>query len=425
MSGSVTARERPLTTIQKIMSRSSGQEEVPVGSVVVCDIDRVVLIDLQFRAFNSWRTPVRIADPDRVAVVLDHAVPAPSIADANAHQEARAFVERFGVTDFFDAGNHGICHQIIAEQGLARPGQMLVCADSHTCAGGAFNCAARGLGPLEILQVLCTGKTWFVVPETVRYSLTGQLGFGVSAKDLFLHLAANHGDQNENRAIEFDGPGVSALAMHDRRVVATQGIELLADFTLFPYDHVTRDALPDESCTDGALWSDAGADVAFEVPLDLDRVVPYIGLPDRVISNAVPVGDVGKVPVGRCFIGSCANGQLEDLAEAARVLQGKRVSDSCHLVVTPASQRVYSQALSLGYVQALVDAGAIVTNPACGACFGYDLGVLGDDEVCITASTRNFRGRMGSSTAQIFMGSPATVAASALTGCITDPRELA
>ena len=244
----------PLTMIQKIMARASGQSDAPTGSVVVCEIDRVVLIDLQFRAFNSWRMPVRIADPARVAVILDHAVPAPSIADANAHEEARTFARAFGVSDFFDVGQHGICHQVIAEQGLARPGEMLVCADSHTCAGGAFNCAARGLGPLEILQVLCTGKTWFVVPETVRYTLTGSLGDDTSAKDLFLYLAAVHGEHNENRAIEFAGPGVATLAMHDRRVLATQGIELLAEFTLFPYDDITNRYLP----TDGRVQRGGG-----------------------------------------------------------------------------------------------------------------------------------------------------------------------
>jgi 3-isopropylmalate/(R)-2-methylmalate dehydratase large subunit len=408
--------------IQKIMARASGQADAPTGSVVVCEIDRVVLIDLQFRSFNSWRMPVRIADPARVAVILDHAVPAPSIADANAHEEARTFARTFGVSDFFDIGQHGICHQVIAEQGLARPGEMLVCADSHTCAGGAFNCAARGLGPLEILQVLCTGKTWFVVPETVRYTLTGSLGEDTSAKDLFLYLAAVHGEHSENRAIEFAGPGVGTLAMHDRRVLATQGIELLAEFTLFPYDDSTNRYLPADRRVDAGVESDPDAEVAFTAAVDLGEVVPHIGLPDGVVANAVPVTEVGTVPVTRCFIGSCANGQLEDLADAARILKGRTVSPGCQLVVTPASQRVFSQALSLGYVQALVDAGAVVTNPACGACFGYDLGVLGDNEVCLTASTRNFKGRMGSAQAQIFMASPATVAASALTGCITDPR---
>jgi 3-isopropylmalate/(R)-2-methylmalate dehydratase large subunit len=414
----------PRTTIQKMLARSSGGGNVAPGSMVVCEVDRVVLIDMQFRSFNSWGWPTRITAADRVAVILDHAVPPPTIEDANAHQQARKFVKEFQIPNFFDVGDHGICHQVIAEQGLARPGEVLVCADSHTCSGGAFNCAARGLGALDVLQVLCTGKTWFIVPETVRYELHGSMGDGTSAKDLFLFMGAKFGALNENRVIEFDGPGVASMPIHERRVLATQGIELFAEFTLFPYDEVTRVALGGNDELSQPLWSDPDADFALETTVDLDEVEPYVGLPDRIVSNAVPVAGAEPVQVDRCFIGSCANGQLEDLAVAAAVVQGRRIANSCRLVVTPASQRVYRDALALGYLQTLVEAGAVVTNPACGACFGYDLGVLGDNEVCLTASTRNFKGRMGSPSARIYMASPATVASSALTGRLTDPRDL-
>src|SRR6185437_7283730 len=288
------------TAIEKIMSRASGSARVPPGDVVVCAIDMTVLIDFQFRAFNQWSRPLRISDPAKVAVILDHGAPAPSIGDANAHAEARAFVAEFGIPNFFDIGHHGICHQVVAEQGLARPGGMLVCADSHTCSGGAFNCAARGLGPMEVLQVLCTGQTWFVVPETVRVELTGRLPVGVTAKDAFLHLAGRYAHATANRAIEFDGPALAGLDMHDRRVLATHGIELLAEFALFPCDDVTTAALAVADGPVDPLWSDAEAPVADRIQVALDDVEPFVGLPGGVVDNSVPLADVGEVTVQQC-----------------------------------------------------------------------------------------------------------------------------
>lgn len=415
----------PSTTIEKILARTAGRESVRPGDIVVCDVGRVVLIDLQFREFNGWERPLRIADPDRVSIIFDHAVPAPSIADANAGREARAFAAQFGITDFADVGSHGICHQVIAERGLARPGEVLVCADSHTCAGGAFNCAARGLGPLEVMQILCTGQTWFVVPETVRYELVGELAPWVSAKDVFLHLATTFGPVAENRAIEFSGSGLATLPMHARRTLATQGIELFAEFTLFPVDAVAEAVLTDLGIEDpDATWSDPGAPAAFEATVDLGGLEPYVSRPDHVVDNALPVSRLERTEIQQCFIGSCANGQIEDLEVAATVLEGHRVAPGVRLIITPASQGVALEAAKRGYLQTFLEAGAVVTNPACGACFGYDLGVVGDDEVCLTASTRNFRGRMGSSKAQVLLASPATVAASAVAGRVVDPREV-
>ena len=381
---------------------------------------------MQFRSFNGWRRPVRIADPSRVAVILDHAVPAPSVADANAAVEARAFVEQFGIDCFIDVGAHGICHQVIAERGLARPGEMLVSADSHTCAAGAFGTAARGLGATEVLQVLCTGATWVVVPETLRIGLHGALDDMVSGKDLFLHLAGSHGGAAENRALEFVGDGIATLPFNDRRTIATQAAELVADYALFPCDDVTRDVLARAGVeATGAVTGDDDAVYAGRVDVELGAVAPMVGLPDHVVDNTVPVATAAGERIDQCFIGSCANGQIEDLEIAAAVVKGRRVAAGTRMIVTPGSQQVYLEAVRRGYVETLVDAGAVVTSSACGACFGYDFGVMGDGEVCLTASTRNFRGRMGSPTARIFMASPATVAASALTGVITDPREAA
>jgi 3-isopropylmalate/(R)-2-methylmalate dehydratase large subunit len=415
----------PRTAIEKLLGRAAGRPDARSGEFVTCTVDRVVLIDFQFRSFNSWQRPYKIADPARVSIVLDHAVPAPSVADANANTEARLFAQQFGIESFADVGSHGICHQIIAERGLARPGEVLVCADSHTCAGGAFNCAARGLGPLEVLQVLCTGETWFVIPETVRYHLVGTLGSGVSAKDVFLHIAATYGAVAENKAIEFDGPGLLGLPLSARRTLATQGVELFAEFTLMPADDVVTEALiAADAPSRNGVWADIDAAYAFSTTIDLGAIEPYVSYPHQLVSNAVPVSAFPDKKVDQCFIGSCANGQLDDLEAAATVLRGRKVAPGVRLIITPASQAVALDAVRRGFVETFLDAGAVVTNATCGACFGYHMGLVGDGEVCLTASTRNFRGRMGSAEAEVLMASPATVAASAVAGHVIDPREL-
>jgi 3-isopropylmalate/(R)-2-methylmalate dehydratase large subunit len=412
-----------MTMIEKVLARAANQDHVEVGEFVVCEVDMTVLIDLQFA--TMWAAPTRIADPDRLAVIMDHAVPAPSVSDADGGVRARAFVEEFGVKRFFDVGRHGICHQVIAENGLARPGEVLTCTDSHTCAAGAYNTAARGLGPVEVYSIMCTGKTWFQVAPTIRYELIGEKPDVVSGKDIFLHIAGVYGDAT-NHNLEFGGPGLRSVPMNDRRTIATQGAEVSADFTTFPVDDLCRDFL--DQRTDRpfeAADPDPDASYAARREVDLSALEPYIARPGRVADNAVPVSQIDQRKVDQCFIGSCANGQLEDLRIAADVLRGRTVAAGVRLIVTPASQAVYNQAVKAGYVETLSDAGAIVTNSTCGACFGYHMGLLGAGEVCITASTRNFKGRMGSPDAEIYMASPRTVAAAAIAGQIVDPRELA
>jgi 3-isopropylmalate/(R)-2-methylmalate dehydratase large subunit len=411
-----------MTIIEKILARAAGREHVDVGEFVVCEVDMTVLIDLQFATL--WASPTRIADPDRLAVIMDHAVPAPSVSDADGGVRARAFVEQHGVKRFFDVGRHGICHQVIAENGLARPGEVLTCTDSHTCAGGAYNTAARGLGPAEVYSIMCTGKTWFQVAPTYRYELVGTKPEVVTGKDIFLHIAGAYGDAT-NHNLEFGGPGLASVPMNDRRTIATQGAEISADFTTFPADDVCRAFLnarserPNEPAD-----PDPGASYAAVRAVDLSTLEPYVARPGGVAHNAVPISEIEERPVNQCFIGSCANGQLEDLRIAAEILRGQKVADGVRLIVTPASQAVYTAAIKAGYVEAIAESGAIVTNSTCGACFGYHMGVLGAGEVCLTASTRNFKGRMGSPDAEIYMASPYTVAASAIAGHVIDPRKV-
>ena len=323
-----------MTIIERIFARKAGLDSVSPGDTVVVDVDMTVLIDLQFA--TMWIQPNRIHDPDKLAVVMDHAVPAP----------------------------------------------------------------------------------------TIRYQLDGVKPNTVSGKDIFLHIANEYGDA-ANLNLEFGGPGLAGIPMHDRRTIATQGAEISADFSTFEADDVLTNFLGDTGVagyTSAAPDPDASYhDVRH---IDLATLEPYVARPGTVSRNGLPVSQLGTQKVDQAFIGSCANGQLEDLEIAARVLRGKTVAPGVRLLITPASQAVYREAMRLGYLQDLADAGAVITNSTCGACFGYHMGVIGPGEVCITSSTRNFTGRMGSSEAEIFMASPATVAASAITGYITDPRNM-
>jgi 3-isopropylmalate/(R)-2-methylmalate dehydratase large subunit len=412
-----------MTMVQKILARAAGRDDVDVDEFVVCEVDMTVLIDLQFATL--WASPTRIADPDRLAVVMDHAVPAPSVPDADGGVRARAFVEEHGIERFFDVGRHGICHQVIAENGLARPGEILTCTDSHTCAAGAYNTAARGLGPVEVYSIMCTGKTWFQVAPTLRYELINEKPEVVAGKDIFLHIAAEYGNA-PNHNLEFGGPGLASVPMNDRRTIATQGAEISADFTTFPVDELCRSFLDERGATDYQP-ADPDPDARYEDvrEVSLSELEPYVARPGAVAHNAVPVSAIEERKVDQCFIGSCANGQIEDLRIAAEMLRGQKVAPGVRLIVTPASQAVYTEALRQGYVEAIAESGAIVTNSTCGACFGYHMGVLGAGEVCLTASTRNFKGRMGSADAEIYMASPHTVAAAAIAGHIIDPRKVA
>ena len=411
-----------MTIIEKILARKAGLESVSVGDTVVVDVDMTVLIDLQFA--TMWIAPNRIYDPDKLAVIMDHAVPAPTIKDAAGGGHARKFVADFGIERFYDVGRHGICHQVIAENGLARPGEILACTDSHTCAAGAYNTAARGLGPAEVYSIMCTGTTWFQIAPTVRYEFGGRQPDTVSGKDIFLHIANEYGDA-ANLNLEFGGPGLAGIPMHDRRTIATQGAEVSADFSTFEADDVLTRFLSDTGVT-GYTTATPDPDATYHDirHIDLAALEPYVARPGTVSRNGLPVSRLDRQKVDQAFIGSCANGQLEDLEIAAQVLRGKTVAPGVRLLVTPASQAVYRQAMRLGYLQDIADAGGVITNSTCGACFGYHMGVVGPGEVCITSSTRNFTGRMGSTEAEIFMASPATVAASAITGYITDPRSV-
>jgi 3-isopropylmalate/(R)-2-methylmalate dehydratase large subunit len=412
-----------MTMTEKILARAAGAKKVTPGEIVVVDVDTCVFIDNSFFPIY-WREILKLADPDKIVVAFDHRVPASDRTAAAAHVTGRGFVKRFGIKRFHDVGRDvGISHVVVSDRAYALPGTVLVCADSHTCSGGAFNCAARGVGAPDMIYAGVTGQTWFRLGETVRYDITGRLNAGVTTKDVFLHIANAFGD-HVNQNVEFGGSGLQHLSINARRTIATMGAEISADFAIFEADDAVidyvkaRNPQPFEPAN-----PDADAVYKDRRELKLDAMEPLVALPDAVLNNSVPVGKVVGEKIDQAFIGSCANGTLDDFAIAARVLKGRQVANGVRLLVTPGSQEIYREAVRAGYVQILVDAGAVVTNATCGACGGGHLGLLGPGEVCITASTRNFKGRMGDPTARIFMGSPATVAASAIAGAIAHPGE--
>jgi 3-isopropylmalate/(R)-2-methylmalate dehydratase large subunit len=409
-----------MNAIEKILANHSEQRVVAPGDVVAVDVDVTVQFD------HARADVLRIANPDKLVLLHDHVVPAPTVQAANNAKRMREFVERFGVKHYFPVGRHGISHVIVAAEGYALPGQILVNADSHTCSSGAMNCLARGMGPSEMLYILCKGQTWYLVGPTTKVLLEGELSERVYPRDVIHYIPGQYGDF-AGRNLEWHGDGLAGIDIDGRLTMATISAELSVEFSLFPYDDVLAEYL------DGrAKWPfepvspDDDAEYAQEITVDLSSLEPQIVLPGKVAWNSKGVQEVARdrIKVDQAFIGSCANGRLSDFAVAAEILDGRTVASGTRMIVTPGSQDILKEAIRQGYVETLMDAGAVVTSSTCGACFGGHMGVLADGEVCITASTRNFQGRMGSPQASIFMGSPATVAASAVTGTITDPREL-
>jgi len=413
-----------MTIVEKIFARNSGQQRVGPGDIVVVDVDLAVMLDMSFLA-TERRNILKVHAPDKIAVVFDHMVPAADKRSAEAHAYGRDFVRRFGIGRFHDVGSaQGISHAVVADRAYALPGTVLVCSDSHTCASGAFNCAARGIGGPDLLAAVTTGKTWFRVGETIRYELSGGLRRGVSAKDLFLYLAGTWG-HHTNQNVEFGGPALPGMGIDARRTLAAMGAELSAEFATFEPDDRLIDYVRERNPAPfEPQYPDPDARYAERREVDLDDIQPLVALPDAVICNSVPVAEVAGVPIHQAFIGSCANGTLDDLAEAARVVKGRKIAPGVRFLVTPAPQEVFNAALRWGYVATLMEAGAVVTPATCGACFGGHMGVLGPGETCITASTRNFKGRMGDPSAHIYMASPATVAASAIAGHIAGAAEI-
>ena len=415
-----------MTMAEKIFARASGLPAVVPGQFVTGRVDTALLHDI-FAApvFDTLREAgiSGVWDPRRVAVVLDHLVPAPSVAASEVHRRIRAYAVEYEILHFFEAGI-GICHQLVAERGLARPGELLAGTDSHTTTAGALGVGGTGIGTSEMAYVLATGELWFQVPETILVHLTGRLSPGVAWKDIVLALAGRIGtDGAQYQALEFGGPSAAAVDIGGRLTIANMAVELGAKFGLFAADAATRAHFHRLGIEVGEFGPDPDARYARTVPMRLDGVEPQVAVP-HAVDNVRPVRAVEGTPVDQAFIGSCTNGRVEDLRIAAQVLAGRHVHPRTRLIVAPASAQIARDAMAEGILEVLVDAGAILLPAGCGPCFGGHGGVLAAGERCIGTHNRNFPGRMGSPRAEIYLASPATVAASAVRGRITDPRAL-
>ena len=415
-----------MTMAEKILARASGLPVVAPGQFVTRRVDLALVHDIfAVPVFDMLRAAgvSSVWDSGRVVIVLDHLVPSPSVAAAEVHRRIRTYAVEFEILNFFEAGI-GICHQLVAERALARPGDLLVGTDSHTTTAGALGIGGTGIGTSEMAYVLATGELWFQVPPTILVELTGRLSPGVGWKDVVLTLAGRIGaDGAQYQALEFGGPAAAGVDVSGRLTIANMAVELGAKFGLFAADAATLAHYQLRGIDVDAFGPDAGARYTRTVPIRLDALGPQVALP-HAVDNVKPVEAVEGTPVDQAFLGSCTNGRIEDLRIAAEILAGRHVHPRTRLLVAPASLEIERRAMSEGILQTLVDAGALLLPPGCGPCFGGHGGVLAEGERCIGTHNRNFPGRMGSPRAEIYLASPATVAASAVCGRITDPRPL-
>ena len=413
------------TIAEKVFSRKAGRS-VKAGEYVTAPVDRAMLNEafaLSWIHLNAAGLS-KIWDPKKVVVVLDHFVPANSERNASIHALIRGTAKALNLESYYGEGE-GIAHQVMMEKGHARPGDLIVGSDSHTCSYGALGAAATGIGTTEMAYVLAKGELWFLVPETIRMVLTGRLSERVASKDILLHIAGTYGTEvAQYKSIEFVGQGAEALTIESRMTMSNMAVEIGAKFGLFNADDKTLAYLKGRG--EGALDRIAGdgdASYLATYEIDVSGLGPQVACPHSV-GNVKSVSEVQGKPVNQAVLGSCTNGRLEDLKAAAEILKGRRVDPSTRLLVYPASRDVYLQAMEEGVLKDLAEAGGIICNPSCGPCFGGHVGLMSKGEVCISSTNRNFKGRMGSPEAEVYLASPATVAASALKGMIADPREV-
>lgn len=411
------------TAVEKILSRASGRE-VSAGDIVEADVDVYMIHDPMGALVEEALRELsgKIKHPERVVAIQDHFVPAKDIESANLSKKLRDLCRRERIGFYYDVGA-GICHIMLPEEGHVMPGDVVVGTDSHTPTSGALGAFAVGIGATEMAAALMMGRLWFRVPETVLIRVNGSLPEFVFAKDLILKVISIMGVDGANyKALEFGGDTISGITMDERFVLANMSVEAGAKTAIIPPDRVTFSYLdgrarrpPRPEYSDPGSHSDV-------LDVDASSLEPLIALPYSP-ANVKPVSEVQE-EIDQAFIGSCTGGRLSDLMAAARVLRGRRVKDGVRLIVIPGSRRIYLEALRNGIIETLVESGAVIGPPTCGPCLGAHLGVLAEGEVAVSTSNRNFRGRMGHPSSRVYLANAATVAASALRGRITDPREV-
>lgn len=415
-----------MTMAEKILARASGKKAVKAGEYVTANIDMIMTHD-GFAGVISLMENLgvtKVFNPEKMVVLLDHQVPPGSLVAAEQYKKIRDGVKKYGIKNWHD-WKAGICHQIMPEKGHVLPGYLIVGTDSHTTTYGAFGAASTGMGFSDATYAVITGKQWFRVPETIKFVLKGTFPRRVMSKDALLYIAGKYtAEVAQYKAVEFSGPGAKAMSVSSRMTMSNMGVEIGAKFAFFEADEKTLEFLKGRTPKPASAFgpdADAVYEAVYEV--DLSSLEPQVALP-HTVDNVKPISAVGEIKINQAFIGSCTNARLEDLQAAAEILKGRKIHPDARLIVTPASMEVYREAMHQGLFDIFLDAGGIVQNPTCGACQGVHSGLLAPGERCISATNRNFKGRMGSPESEVYLGSPATVAASAVAGKIADPRKI-
>ncbi|MBI5679288.1 MAG: 3-isopropylmalate dehydratase large subunit [Methanobacterium sp.] len=416
-----------MTMAEKLLAKASGKKEVGAGEIVMANIDVAMTHDLtgplSVESFEKIGVP-EVWGPEKIVIVFDHQVPADSLEAAGNHSIMRKFVKEQGITNFYDV-REGVCHQVLPEKGHVVPGEIIVGTDSHTCTHGALGAFSTGIGSTDMSMVFATGKLWFKVPETIKFNIEGTLGSHVYAKDVILNIIGRIGaDGATYKACEFGGETVTEMSVSDRMVICNMAIEMGGKTGLVEPDQKTLNYVNTRSNKSFEVIKGDMDALSLEImDINVNDLEPQIACPHNV-DNVKGISDVEGTPIDQVFLGSCTNGRIQDLRDAAKILKGKNVSDSIRMLVIPASREVYTKALNEGLMNIFVDAGALVCNPCCGPCLGGHVGLIGPGEVSLSTSNRNFKGRQGSAEGEVYLSSAAVAAASAITGKIEDPRNI-
>ena len=416
-----------MTMTQKILAAHAGLREVSAGQLIQAKLNIVLGNDITTPvAVNEFKKAgfEGVYDKDKVVIVLDHFVPNKDIKAAEQSKTCREFACDHCISHFYDVGKMGIEHALLPEQGIVTAGDCIIGADSHTCTYGALGAFSTGVGSTDMAAGMATGKAWFKVPSAIRFHLTGALKPNVSGKDVILTIIGMIGvDGALYKSMEFTGPGVASLTMDDRLCICNMAIEAGAKNGIFPVDDRTLEYLKGRSEREPVIYT-ADEDAPYEktIEIDLSKIEPTVACP-HLPENTRPAKELENIRIDQVVIGSCTNGRMEDMEAAYRILNGKTVAKGVRCIIIPATMAIYRECIQRGYTTAFIDAGAVVSTPTCGPCLGGYMGILAEGERCVATTNRNFVGRMGHVKSEVYLASPATAAASALTGYITEPKE--
>lgn len=417
-----------MTMTQKILAAHAGLDNVKAGQLINAKLDIVL--------GNDITTPVAINefekagfdcvyDKNRINIVLDHFTPNKDIKAAEQSKQCREFACKYDIDNFYDVGEMGVEHALLPEKGIVTAGDCIIGADSHTCTYGAVGAFSTGVGSTDMAAGMATGKCWFKVPSAIKIEHTGKLAKGVSGKDVILDIIGRIGvDGALYQSMEFVGDGVKSLSMDDRLTICNMAIEAGAKNGIFPVDDITREYLDGRTKREYSIYeADEDAEYSRVITINLDELVPTVSYP-HLPENTHPVTEASDIKIDQVVIGSCTNGRISDMESAYEILKGRKVKKGVRVIIIPATQEIYKESIKRGYLEAFVDAGCIVSTPTCGPCLGGYMGILAAGERCVSTTNRNFVGRMGHVSSEIYLASPAVAAASALTGYISDPREV-